>query len=104
MAARDPATSPLARGGRASRLERRGLPRERIPAWHLMRTRELYEGRHLPRQLVPGAVPGALLPRASVLPKRRYDLRLPPSRAPWSGTSSGAMANVFGNDELACTT
>ena len=69
-----------------------------------MRARELYEGRHLPRQRVPGAVPAALLPHTRVLPKRRYDLRLPPHRAFWSGTSSGAMASVFGDDELARTT
>ena len=66
-----------ARGGRASRLERRGLPATRIPAWQLMRSRELHQGQHFPRQRVPGAALGAMLPRSRRPPRRRYDLRLP---------------------------
>jgi hypothetical protein len=64
----------------------------------LLTKKQLREGAHLgPQQQAPNS----LKTRAKGLPrKKRYAIRLPDKKNPWTKTSSSALQSVFGNDTL----
>ena len=96
-----PVAAARARGGRTSRLEHRGLPPPRIPAWQLMRSGDLHKGLHLPQRGALGAVPAALLPKsrrpppcaATTFDFHRAGPRGPtPARTSWPPSSAPASS------------
>jgi hypothetical protein len=64
----------------------------------LLTKKQLREGAHLgPQQQAPNS----FKTRATGLPrKKRYAIRLPDKKNPWTKTSSSALQSVFGNDTL----
>ena len=64
-----------------------------------MRRRQLHEGEHLHPLRVLTRVRGSPRP-LPVQKKRRYTLVLPPRTAPWAASSSEALKNVFGEDDM----
>jgi len=89
------------RGGRAFRLERRGLPTA-TPPWIRLSSRQLHAGVPL-RPVLQQArqEDAAVTTRNYGSRQRRYALHLPTTtRKGWGTSSTAAMNSVFGDDEL----